>query len=296
MDHKKQHWIPRSYLKAWCDPEHRDNVVHVYRADGEYKGWRAYSRIFSTDDLYTIAVGGKRDLTTEKAFKHIEDRFLRVRRAIECEGSLPAASKRILGWFVSATRNRSPTARDQWQLVQNRIVQIGDEMAAALAKASPVERKRMARASAHTRPDRFRLMTMNEARAAAAEPFGKWVLRHVAIEARLLEQMSFAVMKAPAGTSFITSDNPVVWHDAAPPGKRCRHLGLRHPYIEISMPLTPRYCLIFDHLGKDGTCDVSQETVDMFNSRTLNDCENCFIAQNSKLRVDWFETAGERHS
>jgi Protein of unknown function (DUF4238) len=289
MDHKNQHWIPRSYIKAWCDPEHRNKVVHIYNADGAYKGWRPYSRIFSTDNLYTVMNGKVRDVRTEKAFTLIEDKFLKVRTAIERNQPLPAATKPILALFVAAIRNRSPAARDHWQSFQNEIVAMGDQMAVALSKASPAERQRMARASLHRSSDRSRSMTLEQARSSAAEPFGKWVLRHVAIEAQLLEKMSFAIMKAPEGIGFITSDSPVVWHDAAPPGQRRRRIGLGYPSIEVSLPLSPRHCLLFDHLGKDGTCDVSQDTVDAFNSRTLGNCDGCFVAQSSTLAVDWFE-------
>lgn len=290
MDHKNQHWIPRSYLKAWCDPQKRDKVVHRYAPDGTYLDWRPYSRIFSADDLYTVDADGTRDVRTEKAFKIIEDEFLKVRRAIEGGNPWPATSKQALAWFIAATRNRSPAERDHWQSFKDQIVEIGDEAEAALKQASKEERQRMAQASIGGPRDPSRSMTIEEARAAAAEPFGRWVLRHTRIEAALLEKMSFAVLKAPEGVGFITSDNPVVWHDASPPSDgRLRRIGLDYRFIEVSMPISPRFCLVFDHLGKDGACDISQPIVDMFNDRTLRQCEECFIANSADLTVDWYE-------
>lgn len=32
--HKKQHWVPRSYLKAWVDPENSP-YVHIFNKDGK---------------------------------------------------------------------------------------------------------------------------------------------------------------------------------------------------------------------------------------------------------------------
>jgi hypothetical protein len=294
MDHKNQHWIPRSYLKAWCDPERRDKVVHRYAPDGAYLDWRPYSRIFSADDLYTVDVEGTRDVRTEKVFKVIEDEFLRVRRAIESGNPWPAMSKQALAWFIAATRNRSPAERDHWQSFKDQIVEIGDEVEAALKRASKEERQRIARASIGGLRDPSRSMTMEEARSAAAEPFGRWVLRHTRIEAELLKKMSFAVLKAPEGVGFITSDNPVVWHDPLPCDGRLRHIGLDYRLIEVSMPISPRFCLLFDHLGQDSSCDIDQSTVDMFNDRTLRQCEKYFIANSGDLAVDWYEVGESR--
>ena len=53
------------------------------------------------------------------------------------------------------------------------------------------------------------------------------------------------------------------------------------------MPVSPCYCLVFDHTGTDGICDVSQVTVDMFNSRTLHHCDKTFVAASADLVVDW---------
>ncbi|MBB3571833.1 hypothetical protein [Rhizobium sp. BK491] len=86
MDHKNQYWIRRSCLKAWCDPEKRDKVVHRYAQDGSYIDWRPYSRVFSADDLYTVDADGTRNVRTEKAFIIIEDAFLKARRVIESGG------------------------------------------------------------------------------------------------------------------------------------------------------------------------------------------------------------------
>ena len=296
MEHKNQHWIPRSYLKEWCDPHLHGKNVHIYGTDGAYQGWRPYSRIFSSDDLYTVIHEGVRDVRTEQAFQLLEVEFLKVRNAIQREKPLPASTKKIMARSVAAMRHRSPAARDHWKSFKDRVVEVGDQMAAGLAQASPAERQRMARASMHRGMKSAGSMTLEEARSAAAEPFGKWVLRHVAIESQLLEKMSFAIMKAPDGIGFITSDNPVVWHDSTPPEKRRRHLGLGNPSIEVSMPLTPQYCFLFDHLGTDGTCDVSEATVDMFNSRTLAQCDTCFIARSGTLTVDWAETTDSADS
>jgi hypothetical protein len=78
--HKRQHWIPDTYLDAWCDPDPaRQNPRRVYRydRDGSFRDYRPPSRIFTVDDLYTVpGPGGSRDLKTEHALNRLEDALL----------------------------------------------------------------------------------------------------------------------------------------------------------------------------------------------------------------------------
>jgi hypothetical protein len=70
--HKAQHWIPRSYLQAWTEPDvpaNHEPFVHVFSKDGDRHRRRAPSNIFTETDLYTIKQpGGGRDLRLEHVF------------------------------------------------------------------------------------------------------------------------------------------------------------------------------------------------------------------------------------
>jgi len=291
MEHRNQHWIPRSYLKEWCDPLHKNSVIHRYDREGRYVDWRPPSRVFSENDLYTTSKDGQRNVDVEVKFlKALEDVFLKVRARIEKEPVLTPQAKRALTYFVSVMRNRSPAARDHWQNFKDRIVKAADQMAEAIAKATPAERLRMAQALRSPMPSKGGSISHEEAKAAAAQPFGEWLPRHAVIEAKLLERLTLTVLKAPDGIGFITSDSPVVWHDAAHKiGDRRRRIGLGYKYIEVTMPISPSMCLLFDHTDRDGVAEIDQEAVDIINSRTLGQCEVYIIANSPDLVVDWFE-------
>jgi hypothetical protein len=85
--HKDQHWVPRSYLNAWCDPDCPVlyvPYVHVFRRDGAYVGRRAPKNLFTENNLYTIkGKDGARDLRLEHGLSTIEDEFARLRPKIE---------------------------------------------------------------------------------------------------------------------------------------------------------------------------------------------------------------------
>ncbi|MDB5583353.1 MAG: hypothetical protein JWR80_8529 [Bradyrhizobium sp.] len=175
----------------------------------------------------------------------------------------------------------------------DRIVSKGSAMEAAFYRASPAKRSRMALASRATVSKHKPGMTLEEARRAANEPFGTWMPVHTRMEWEVLRSMTITVLEAPLGVGFITSDSPVVWHDgrnhALPDA---RPVGLAHPAIEVSMPITPRFCVLFDRSRRKGNLRLNEHGVAEINARTLRWCVSYFIGSSAELTVDWVEPAG----
>ena len=83
-EHGKQHFVPSSYLKAWCDsnkPEKYDPYVWVFSKDGKNSKKRAPENIFHEKDMYTIKcpVLG-RDLSLEHGLSQLEGLFCELRK------------------------------------------------------------------------------------------------------------------------------------------------------------------------------------------------------------------------
>jgi hypothetical protein len=77
----KQHWVPRSYLEAWCDPETPDDhdpYVWRFGKDDREDRRKAPHNIFAETDFYTIRMpeGGK-DLTLERGLSTLESEFVK---------------------------------------------------------------------------------------------------------------------------------------------------------------------------------------------------------------------------
>ncbi|MBO2970436.1 DUF4238 domain-containing protein, partial [Burkholderia pseudomallei] len=52
--HKKQHYVPASYLKAWCDPDcpaTHEPYVWVFERDGTSRHRRAPHKLFTETDM-----------------------------------------------------------------------------------------------------------------------------------------------------------------------------------------------------------------------------------------------------
>lgn len=78
-EHKRQHYIPSSYLKAWCDPSTPSGQTpYVWRfsKDGNQNNKEVPQKIFYETDMYTIYTqDGERDLTLEYNLSRVEGEF-----------------------------------------------------------------------------------------------------------------------------------------------------------------------------------------------------------------------------
>lgn len=77
--YKKQHYIPKCYLKAWCDPDTlKQHTPYIWTFDKNSREAKNKSpdNIFHETDLYTIwKIDGDRDLTIEHGFSGLEKQF-----------------------------------------------------------------------------------------------------------------------------------------------------------------------------------------------------------------------------
>ena len=115
--HKKQHFVPQCYLRAWCDPDTPDGhepYVWRFAKDGTDARRKAPENIFHETDLYTITMpDGERDLRLEQGLSQLEGEFVKIRDSILArEQPFEARDHSILCAFIAATRARTPTNRD----------------------------------------------------------------------------------------------------------------------------------------------------------------------------------------
>jgi hypothetical protein len=298
-EYVRQHWIPDTYLDAWCDPDPaRQNPQRVYRygIDGRYRDYRPPSRIFTVDDLYTVPESnGGRDLKTEHALNRLEDAFARMRANYLMRSvPLPPPARRDLLWFIAALRNRSPAMHAHHTAFNDRILKVATSMEDGLKAMSPEKRaewhEKTRRMSSGSADDKG--IPLNAFREIAAQPFGAYLPVHVVTEAQLLEQMHLVILRIPDEHPLITSDRPVVWWDPNDPPQSRTPLGLGRRTIEITVPLTPFLCAQISHRRGPDYADTDVEGVDILNLRTLNRAREMFIAHSPDLVVDWQDEQG----
>ena len=264
----KQHTVPVCYLKAWVDPLaplDQTPSVHLFDVHGANARRKGPAKILRMPDLYTIFLGSKRDLRIEQFFSRLESNFVRVRRLIEAEQFGTGDNAADLYAFVGAMLARPPHRidffKEQW-------ASIADKMREIKINADPV-----------IPPVRPLLsgprMNLAEVQEHADNPMGTWFPKTVAayIESVSTQFGCDVLVNETVEHSFLTSDTPAVIYHPPVSDPRFRRIprGLRSPRCEITLPVSPRFALLFRHktpgihafLGADWECvfEVNHRTI-----------------------------------
>ena len=295
-EYVRRHWIPSTYLEAWCDPDvkhHNPRRAYRYTVDGRYKDWRTPKRMFTESDLYTVrSLDGYRDITTEKALSRLEGSISSIRKHyLDNHLPLPPTARKDLLSFISALHNRSPAMHAHQAALWNRLLEIAKSTKNSLQALSPGRAATVLeapRSLSGTTPHKHR-NSLGELREVAARQFGAYVLENMAIETEILEQMHLVIICIPAGRALVTSDRPVVLWDPQNPLASGSRLGLARRTIEITVPLTPRLCAQISHRRGPDYADTDAEGEAVLNLRTLNRASEVFVANSQNLVVDWLD-------
>lgn len=296
-DHKKQHFVPQSYLRAWCDPntpEGQEPYVWLFSSDGSNPRRKAPDNIFHETDLYTIELpGGGRNLVLEYGLAQLESEFVSIRdtklRSLE---PLEAAAHALLCAFVAAMHARTPARRDHFAQQWGKVLEMADQTMKWTKTATPDQKRA---ATSRLTPDPERSLTYDEVKALAEKPLQTAMISFIEEGAPLLAGLDFAVFTSNTGLRFITSDNPCVWFDAEaykrPPAYQ--GLALMYESIEITLPVSPRQIVLLNRRGVSGNFPASEEIVDELNRRTRFNCAEYFVSDTNTTRPIWFDPGTE---
>lgn len=240
---KDQHFVPRSYLAAWCDPEtpkDREPYVHLFLRDGSGHRRKAPRNIFAMPDLYTgLGAAGERDLTVEDAFSILEGRFVAVRRRLLEGEDLADEDVSVLFTFAGAMMARTPPriahVRQFWERVQTVASSV---RVVPGAKPLPTLGRTAGRG--------MRLADLAE---VVRNPMGTWFPEAVKAHVDGLVQFyGVTILFNETGTPFVTSDNPAVQFDTHHDRRKMLFRGgLASPAVEVTLPASPTLALVFRH-------------------------------------------------
>ncbi len=293
--YKKQHTIPESYLKAWCDPntpEGHEPFVWMFSKDGQQVKKRAPGNIFRESDFYTIKrIDGTRDLVLEHGLQELESEFARVKREVVFPMlDLSAADKIILCAFTAGMHSRTKAqqehARKQWtpalemmKSMQEQISSLPPEQARRLAS-------QLSPPGAGTQPG----ITVEEVEKIVESPMQSLLGIDVAVEAPLLLPLDIAIFCTSSVHGFITSDHPCVWFDpeAYKRAPYYRVPALMYESIEITLPISPSHALVLNRRALTGYKQATTRIVDELNRRTRYHAYEYFVASRKEQNPYWF--------
>lgn len=252
MNHKRQHYVPSSYLKAWHDPAcppKQTPYVWIFRKDEREGRRKSPEKIFRETDMYTVRTeDGGRDLTLEENLSRVERQFSKLRRGKLSRRS-PLSTEELMHLCIFAasmlvrTKGHAAHTSGQW----NRVLEMVEKVQEAQEKASPEQRARMAEALSTPGGEEKDLISLEEVHRMVDTPIQEVLSPTVLEVSPMLFDMPSVIVEAPDGSDFITSDDPCVWFDPAnyTTPKPLGAGGLASPTLEITLPLSPKYMLYF---------------------------------------------------
>lgn len=294
--HKKQHWVPQSYLKPGCDPQtpaHYDPYVWCFSKDGETVKNKAPENIFFERELYTIhRADGTRDLTVEHGLAGLEDAFVRIREDKLAERAPLTPDEHLLvRAFVAAMRSRTRGHLEHQQRQWKDVLEMMDAMRESVEAKSPEEQEELARvmgATVSSGPS----LSYKEVEGLAKDLAGPTVVTMTQTQLPILARMTLTVLTTTDSLGFITSDMPCVWFDPElyklPPLYRAPGLGSRT--IEVTLPVSPEQMLLLTWRPLREYIEIDTPPTDELNRRTRFYCDEYFVVKRKEKRDIWFDS------
>jgi Protein of unknown function (DUF4238) len=292
--HKGQHWIPKSYLRAWIDPQvpaGQTPYVNLFSRDGKIVKRKSPSNIFKESDLYTIDLTSSgRDLRLEHNLGRLEAEFALLRDGVMTKRHKITDDGLItLSIFAAAMHVRTPMMRDHHSRFWHDVLDLYE------IYTRNVEPQKVRTEAASYGSER-QGMSLEQVQRMVDQTLQCMLLPFIRAEAKSLSGMQLLILCTDNDPGFITSDAPVVWYDPDGNGNGCvrRSPSFRDPKLEISVPVSPSQSLLFSH-GRRQVCyvDVQDDAVVEINARTRFHCNNHFVVRRAYLERSWFDGEDE---
>ncbi len=302
MSHKKQHWIPQSYLSAWTDPDtptNQEPYVWMFVKDGSTAKHKAPRNIFWENELYTIHRGdGERDLTLEHGLMGLEDSFAKIRRERLVKRIDPSPEERAyILLFIAAMQVRTVSQRDHMKNQWGEALKMMDSLAEQVSGMTKEEKKKFAAMQPMTSSGSGKSLSHEQVRNLAQKPLQHTMFPMIISQTKIFSQMHMAIIGTTVEPGFITSDSPCVWFDPEaykrPPFYRA--VGLGYETVEITLPVSPKQAILLSWNEKyEGYMELNYEKIiEELNRQTRFQCDEYFVVNKNVKKDIWFDPGVE---
>ena len=280
MQNKNQHTIPHGYLRKFVDPESPSNkkpYCWVYNRKTKRSFRRSPKKLETRPYYYSNRdAKGELDDAPDRILQDIENRGLPILDKLDkgrCLPHLNETDRKAASELLATFYLRVPTFRNT---VEDLVGEIGKTVLKTLA-------------ASYKRFDNFICRSIKQAGKETPGNIEKlrraYLLGDFSIEANpalSLELMfilipmiadyiydfHWRILEAPLNHRFITSDRPLVLITTERPRVRMDGVGWETPWMEATLPLSPRNLLLISQHYPEGHERVSQDKVAEANRRT----------------------------
>lgn len=238
MPRRRHHYVPRVYLKQFCDEMGR---IHVYRKDDPKRQIHLAPDNTAFHDHYysqPLPDGGRDQDSLEELFSTIESKWPNVVRKLAAREALEDDIASLFT-FIALQRARVPAARDVMESL---------DAATVLMTAKALD------AAGHFPPKPRGLENIWDHIQIAIDPQRSLESLVASVEAAttVLHMLGFAVVYNRTELPFLTSDNPVIWFDPTLPPDQLRPYGIRRGGpVMFHFPVTPHIMIYGESTFRD---------------------------------------------
>jgi Protein of unknown function (DUF4238) len=302
MAHKKQHYIPRSYLEAWCDPntpEGQEPYLWMFTRDGTDRRRKAPQNVFHETEFYTLKkIDGTRDLSLEHGLSELESQFATL-RTNKLNGRLPLTTREriVLCAFTAAMYARTKASGDRERPLWKELLDKMKKMDDWYRNATPEQLAKMASLPIAFDPGEKYAVSVEEVRQVVEAPVKHLLDAGISAATPLFMACDMAILETSTKPGFVTSDDPCVWADPQGFKRPFPYQGpaLAYPSIEIHLPISPTQCLFLNRQQKRGYIHLADhgpladaKVVAEANRRTIHYASEYFVSNSDMLLWSWF--------
>ncbi|MBC7875583.1 MAG: DUF4238 domain-containing protein [Anaerolineales bacterium] len=283
MEYKNQHFIPESYLKAWCDPT-TSNEAFVWTVSKKDKKITKKSpkSLFSEDDFYTYYdANNKRYLELEHKLQEIEDRFIALRDTkLKQQVPLTSQDRQAIALFASSIFARTKRWKDDGLQIWQDYIEMVENLPSEVSLAIKASKDYKDVVNIHKN-----------------QPMLFHLFQFVNLTAPYLYTMNCAIYETKTDPGLITSDNPCFWFDPAIYNSKLplKFFGIGSPTLNVILPISPKQYISLEKNGIDGYINLNTrpseeiDIIDTLNSFTATNCDNLIVVNSKIYKEKWFE-------
>ena len=278
---KQQHYIPKTYLDAWCDihtPFGHEPYVWLFEKHEKTGRNKSPKKILRENNMYTIFENGERNLQLEDAFRTVETKFPSIRDKLLKFESLNQKEHLLLCGFVATMYARTRSQLDNFSEIWKKPL----SFLQAMEKWKFQEKYKIT--PLISMGDQAANFTIEEVEVMVNNPEQHVMPLIIQELAPKLMSLDLAVFHTDDPIGFITLDNPCVWYDYLD-----RLPSLDSETIELSMPISPNRLVIFNNSGVAGYIQIETNYLDEINRRTHLNAGSNFIVNQNQFKNIWFE-------
>lgn len=261
---KKHHYVPVSYLKAFCG---EDDMLSVYRKDAPEAPFRKRPDDVAFHKYYYAQPmpGGGRDTNRlEDRFSELEGEWPHIVDALSSCNAVNNSLEHIFA-FVALQRARVPAARDAAERVLAETI-ITTVRKLEVAGKLPAPPKGLENLLDHA------VVSINPHQSIHA------MVQIIRAMGQVLHRVGLVVLHNQTDRDFITSDNPVVYFDPAVENDALRPYELQpNGEVVMMMPITPKLMLFgtswdkirFAERGIEHCAIVDRDKISAMNEKVI---------------------------